>query len=380
MDLQLSYLSFIFHFYIFFRFNLLDDGPSAGVALANILRSLGMIVVGVWTVNRVMTQMTSLERLKEYVEFDDHEAEWDQEEDKNLPQKWPTQGRIEMKDLKVRYREGLPLVLNGLNLTIEPCQKVGIVGRTGSGKSTLMLALMRILEMADEGKEDGFVKIDGANIYKLGLHKVRSALTIIPQDPFLLEGTLRSNIDPFNIYKTEELIKTLQIVEFFSTVQTETLEKLRKDLKGRKQERQIEKKKIELADDELSDEDKLLLPIEQSGSNLSLGQRQLVCIARALVNKPKILLMDEATASVDQKTDEIIQRVIMEEMNETTILTIAHRINTIIGYDKIVVLKQGKKQEEGSPIELLESGGAFSSMVDDCGAGFRAKMLKILNK
>ena len=337
-----------------------------------------MLVMGIWTVNRVMTQMTSLERLKEYVEFEDHEAEWDkQDEDKKLAEQWPKQGRIEMKELKVRYREGLPLVLKGLNLTVEPCQKVGIVGRTGSGKSTLMLALMRILEMADKDKKDGFVKIDGANIYKLGLHKVRRALTIIPQDPFLLEGTLRSNLDPLNVYKTEELIKTLEIVEFFSTVKKETLEKLKKDLKGN--ENHESQKKIELSEDELSDEDKLKLPIEQSGSNLSLGQRQLVCIARALANKPKILLMDEATASVDQKTDEIIQRVIMEEMNQTTILTIAHRINTIIGYDKIVVLKQGKKEEEGSPIELLESGGAFSGMVDDCGTEFRAKMLNILN-
>ena len=336
-----------------------------------------MLVVGVWTGTRVMTQMTSLERLKEYVEFDDHEAEWDQEMDKQLSQEWPKEGRIEMKDLKVRYREGLPLVLNGLNLTIEPCQKVGIVGRTGSGKSTLMLALMRILEMDKESKEDGYVKIDGANIYNLGLHKVRRALTIIPQDPFLLEGTLRSNLDPLNLYKTEELIIALKTVEFFNTVKQETMDKLKKELRDPNNSFQVEKKK--LGRDELSDEEKLYLPIEQSGSNLSLGQRQLVCIARALANKPKILLMDEATASVDQKTDEIIQRVIMEEMNQTTILTIAHRINTIIGYDKIVVLKQGIKEEEGSPVELLEANGSFSSMVDDCGAEFRAKIISLFN-
>ena len=361
-----------------------NDDAAVGVALANIVRTTSILLSWIWTFNRVMNSMTSVERLKEYTEFKDHEAGWVNEEDSKLPSNWPTQGKIEIKNLKARYRKGLPLVINGLNVDIEARQKIGVVGRTGSGKSTLMLALMRILEMAEEGKkEGGHIKIDGADIYGLGLHKVRKALTIIPQDPFLLEGTLRSNLDPVDKHTTEELIEGLTTVEFFSTIKKEEFEALRKKL-AKKSEKERKNRKIDMVDDDgdkdsktpdLTEDELLQLPIEQSGSNLSLGQRQLICIARALVNKPKILLMDEATASVDQKTDEIIQRVIMEEMGETTILTIAHRINTIIGYDKILVMDKGRKAEEGSPRELLELGGIFSGMVDDCGGGLREMVL-----
>ena len=374
----------------FFSFSLIGDGASAGVALTNLMRTLGMLVSGIWTINRVMTTMSSVERIKEYVEFDDHEAEWEvPEEDSKTGEKWPTEGTIEISNLKVRYRDGLPLVLRGLNMKIEANQKVGIVGRTGSGKSTLMLALMRILERPEEEEhQESFIKIDGVDIYRLGLHKLRKMLVIIPQDPFLMEGTLRSNLDPTGSYTSQELIDGLQTVEFFSTVKEnqilslkEKTEKIRNKSQPKIDQtpQKIEKESEENVLSSLTDDQKLLFTIEKSGSNLSLGQRQLVCIARALVNRPKILLMDEATASVDQKTDEIIQRVIMEEMTKTTILTIAHRINTVIGYDKIVVLDHGRKIEEGSPRELMESGGAFSGMVDDCGPSFRSEMLNYLS-
>ena len=338
-----------------------------------------------------MVAMTSVERLRQYIEYGEQEPEWESaDEDSHLASSWPTKGKIEIKNLKVRYRPGLPLVLKGIDIDILPRQKVGILGRTGSGKSTLMLVLARILEIEREEKstespinqnssllslrehdrfdeEGSWIKIDGVNISKLGLHTARRAVTIVPQDPFLLEGTLRSNLDPLDGFKTAELIQSLQKVEFFSTIKNEIMENLKKSLGLR-------------PNAVLTDSQRLQLPIEKAGSNLSLGQRQLICIARALVNTPKILLMDEATASIDQKTDQIIQRVILNEMNETTILTIAHRIDTIIKYDKLVVLDNGRKAEEGSPGELLEDEfGLFSGMVDDCGEEFRAQMIRALD-
>ena len=362
----------------------MGDGASAGVALTNLMRTLGMIVSGIWTINRVMTTMTSVERIKEYVEYDDHEAEWEvPEKDAKAGRDWPLRAKIEIKGLKVKYRDGLPLVLRGLDLVVEPKQKVGIVGRTGSGKSTLILALMRILEMAEEAEKDAFIKIDGVKIHELGLHKLREMLVIIPQDPFLMEGTLRSNLDPNQKFSTEEIVAGLKTVEFFSTVKNEnnSFSEIPNSSRKDGQETSLKTMRNEESSERTSLEDKLLdMRIEKSGSNLSLGQRQLVCIARALINRPKILLMDEATASVDQKTDEIIQRVIMEEMKQTTILTIAHRINTIITYDKIVVLDKGRKIEEGSPRSLIQSGGTFCAMVEDCGPNFKVEMLDVINK
>lgn len=315
----------------------------------------------------IMSAMSSVERLVEYNNYKIHEKPWEViEEDSKYPD-WPRTGDVDIKDLKIRYRKGLDLVIKGVDLRIEEHQKVGIVGRTGSGKSTFMLSLMRILEMAKESR--GYVKISNVDISKIGLHKLRKAITIIPQDPYLFKGTLRSNVDPFDEYSSSDVIEGLNIVEFFSTAKEELFDVLRKDEEEDSEgEKSLLKKKLTMAD-------KLELPIEQRGSNISLGQRQLICIARALIKKPKILLMDEATANIDQRTDEIIQKVISHDMPNTTVITIAHRLNTIIQYDKIVVLEEGKKVEEGNPLELMEKGEIFYQMVEEGGEEFKQKML-----
>ena len=366
------------------------DAPAAGVALSNLIKTSASLVVGTWMLSMFLNSMIGVERLKEYIDCKEHEPAWDlASEDRKLGKNWPKQGKIKITNLSLRYREGLPLVLKALNLTINAGQKVGIVGRTGSGKSTLMLGLMRILEMdsgvaQQPGLKDGGIQIDGVDIYQIGLHRLRRGLTIIPQDPYLFKGTLRTNLDPLNLFRDEQIMEGLTTVKFFSTLKSEVLAYVRAsriENEGEKSNN-IDREGYELLEQPLHPENsltiqqKLDLEIEKAGANLSLGQRQLICIARALVNKPKILLMDEATASVDQKTDEIIQDVIMNEMEGTTIIIIAHRINTIIGYDKIVVLEQGKKGEEGSPKELFEAGGIFYDMVEKCGAEFMQEVIR----
>ena len=358
------------------------DAPAAGVAMSNLVKTSASLVVGTWMLSMFLNSMTGVERLMEYSDDKDEEPAWDvPSEDRKLGPSWPKQGKIKITNLSLRYREGLPLVLKGLNLTINAGQKVGVVGRTGSGKSTLMLGLMRILEMDSKAMQEanlgpGGIQIDGADIYKIGLHKLRRGLTIIPQDPYLFKGTLRTNLDPLNQFTDEQIMEGLTTVKFFSTLKPEILASLAQPKREKEGDGDNNIDGYELLEQPLNSENslttkqKLNLEIEKAGANLSLGQRQLICIATALINKPKILLMDEATASVDQRTDEIIQDVIMNKMEGTTIITIAHRINTIIGYDKIVVLEQGKKAEEGSPKELMEDGGIFYDMVEKCGTDF----------
>ena len=183
---------------------------------------------------------------------------------------------------------------------------------------------------------DGYIEISGQRTSTMGLHKLRKGLTIIPQNPFLLKGTLKENVDPRGLYSTKEIIDSLKKVKFFTTLKEEVfIENLAKkttDSKANKSDTSQLKK------GQLSLEDKLSFEIESSGSNLSLGQRQLICIARAIIKQPKILLMDEATASVDQKTDSIIQEVIAKELSRSTVITIAHRINTIVGFDRVLVM------------------------------------------
>lgn len=323
----------------------------------------------IFFIANMLGKMSSVEKIHEYVKNKNFEKPFELEEDKKH-EDWPKNGKIEVKNLKIRYREKLPLVLNGVNFVVEPMQKVGIVGRTGSGKSTTLLCLMRILEQTEPGSS---INIDGVDISKLGLHKLRKNITIIPQDPYLLQGTLKSNLDPEGLYKDIDVLNSLNQVDFFSTLKEDQFDKIKEE-KANKNNKKLESIESNI---QITEVDKLLLPIEDSGSNLSLGQRQLVCIARALIKKPKILLMDEATANIDQKTDQIIQRVVTFEMPETTVLTIAHRLNTIIQYDKIVVLENGKKAEEGSPVELIKRGGIFSEMVEKGGKNYKEMLLRL---
>ena len=216
----------------------------------------------------------------------------------------------------MKYRPDTEIVLKNLNFNIEGKEKVGIVGRTGSGKSTITLCLFRILE-ATEGK----ILIDNVDISTIGLNLLRNNLTIIPQDPALMEGSLRYNIDPLEKNDDNEIIRVMQKIGFDYII--------KRNKEGLNQE------------------------IAEGGSNLSVGEKQLICITRAILRKSKIIIMDEATASIDYKTEEIIQKAINELLNDSTFITIAHRIKTILGYDKILTLDNGKIVDFDTPKNLL---------------------------
>jgi len=242
---------------------------------------------------------------------------------------WPSRGEIVFKNFSTRYREGLDLVVEKINIHIKGGEKVGVVGRTGAGKSSLTLALFRIIESAS-----GDIFIDGQNISKLGLHTLRSKLAIIPQDPVLFSGNLRMNLDPFETHTDEQLWKALENSHLKTFVS--------------------------------STEKKLEHEVSEGGENLSVGQRQLVCLARALLKKSKILVLDEATAACDIETDSMIQETIRSQFKDCTTFTIAHRLNTIMDSDKIVVMDHGKLVEFDSPSELLKRpDGIFYSIAKD---------------
>ncbi|KAF3420729.1 LOW QUALITY PROTEIN: hypothetical protein E2986_00606 [Frieseomelitta varia] len=277
----------------------------------------------------VETNIVAVERIKEYGETP-QEAVW-KNPDCTPPKEWPVQGRVEFKDYKVRYREGLDFVLCGLSFSVNGGEKVGIVGRTGAGKSSLTLALFRIIEAAD-----GKIIIDDIDIAKLGLHDLRSRLTIIPQDPVLFSGSLRINLDPFNSYSDDEVWRALEHAHLKCFIKTLP--------------------------------NGLLYELSEGGENLSIGQRQLICLARALLRKTKVLILDEATASVDLETDDLIQRTIRQEFKDCTILTIAHRLNTILDSDRVIVLDNGRIVEYDSPESLLHnSTSLFNSIAKDAG-------------
>ncbi|WAQ99709.1 MRP1-like protein [Mya arenaria] len=245
------------------------------------------------------------------------------------PTGWPHTGNVTFKHFSTRYRDGLDLVVKGISCQIKGGERVGIVGRTGAGKSSLMVSIFRLIEAAG-----GDIEIDGVNLSEIGLHDLRSNLTILPQDPVLFCGTLRMNLDPFDHYTEEQIWTALEHSH------------LHKFVSGL--------------------EDGLKHECGEGGQNLSVGQRQMVCLTRSLLRKSKVLVLDEATAAVDMETDELIQRTIREEFKGCTILTIAHRLNTIMDYDKIMVLDKGLIKEFDSPKNLLaDSTSTFYGMAKD---------------
>uniref|UniRef100_A0A8C9NP64 ATP binding cassette subfamily C member 3 n=2 Tax=Serinus canaria TaxID=9135 RepID=A0A8C9NP64_SERCA len=274
------------------------------------------------------TNIVAVERIKEYSETET-EAPWIIE-GKRPPENWPSKGELEFVNYSVRYRKGLDLVLKDLNLQVHGGEKIGIVGRTGAGKSSMTLCLFRILEAVK-----GEIKIDGVKISEIGLHDLRSRLTIIPQDPVLFSGTLRMNLDPFNKYSDEEIWKALELSHLKRFVSNQP----------------------SMLDYECS----------EGGENLSVGQRQLVCLARALLRKTRILILDEATAAIDLETDDLIQMTIRTQFVDCTVLTIAHRLNTIMDYTRVLVLDNGTIAEFDTPANLIAAKGIFYSMAKDAG-------------
>ncbi|XP_064172603.1 multidrug resistance-associated protein 1 [Anguilla rostrata] len=307
------------------------DSLSAGLMGLSISYALQITTSLNWLVrmsSEVETNIVAVERVKEY-DHTEKEAEWTSEPS-TLPPGWPTKGHIHIQNFGLRYREDLELAIRDISVTIQGGEKVGIVGRTGAGKSSLTLGLFRIIE-ASEGQ----ISIDGVNIAELGLHELRSRITIIPQDPVLFSGSLRMNLDPFDAYSDEEVWKALELAHLNSFVS--------------------------------SLPNKLNHECAEGGENLSLGQRQLVCLARALLRKTKVLVLDEATAAVDLETDNLIQSTIRSQFEDCTVLTIAHRLNTIMDYTRVLVLDKGKMAEFDSPASLIAKKGIFYRMAKDSG-------------
>ncbi|KAJ7671586.1 ABC transporter [Mycena polygramma] len=293
----------------------------------------------------VENDMNSVERVLHYANEVEQEAANQIPENKPAAP-WPSKGQIEMKDIVLKYRPGLPAVIKGISMTVKPGEKIGIVGRTGAGKSSIMTALFRLVELTS-----GSIIIDGVDISKVGLGDVRNGLAIIPQDPLLFSGTMRSNLDPFNLADDATLWDALRRAYLVDTTKTT---------------------KIEATDDDAptgsnTPMNKFTLDtvIEDEGQNLSVGQRSLVSLARALVKDAKVLVLDEATASVDYETDRNIQDTITHEFADRTILCIAHRLSTIIAYDRICVMNAGEIAEFDTPAQLFKiEGGIFRTMCE----------------
>jgi len=303
----------------------------AGLVMAYVLQLTGQFQ---WCVRQSVeteTKMTSVERLLHYTDIEP-EGRTQEAEEELPPPDWPRSGAVEFVDYSLRYRPELPLVLRDVSFRVEDRQKVGVVGRTGASKSTLATALFRIAEAVS-----GEILLDGVKIATVPLSVLRSKLTIIPQDPVMFVGTIRSNLDPTSLFTDEQLWRTLEQIHFKDAVSAFP--------------------------------EKLEYGVVENGENLSLGQRQMICIARALLRNSRVILMDEATASVDLETDQLIQRAIRESFQDCTVLTIAHRINTIIDADRVLVMEQGQVAEYEAPSVLLgRPESFFSHLVDETGA------------
>ncbi|KAI3467660.1 hypothetical protein Pfo_024323 [Paulownia fortunei] len=279
----------------------------------------------IWNLCNVENKMISVERILQFTGIPSEAPLLI--EDCRPETDWPLNGRIEVENLHVQYNPVLPRVLKGVTCTFPGKKKIGVVGRTGSGKSTLIQALFRVVEPSE-----GRIVIDGIDISKIGLQDLRSRLSIIPQDPILFQGTLRTNLDPLQEHSDQEMWEVLHKCHFAENVK--------------------------------QDERLLDAPVAEDGGNWSVGQRQLVCLARVLLQRRRILVLDEATASVDTATDNLIQKTIREETNGCTVITVAHRIPTVVDNDLVLVLGEGKVIEYDSPAQLLgDSNSAFSSLV-----------------
>uniref|UniRef100_A0AAQ4Q2F0 ATP-binding cassette, sub-family C (CFTR/MRP), member 2 n=1 Tax=Gasterosteus aculeatus aculeatus TaxID=481459 RepID=A0AAQ4Q2F0_GASAC len=306
------------------------DSLDSGLVGLSISYALNVTQTLNWLVrmtSELENNIVAVERVSEYSGLE-NEAKW--VTDTRPPEKWPEQGRLQFDNYKVRYRPGLDLVLHGITCDINSTEKIGIVGRTGAGKSSLTNCLFRIIEAAE-----GRILIDDVDISTIGLHDLRNRLTIIPQDPVLFSGTLRMNLDPFDKFSDEEIWRVLELSHL-------------KDYAAGLQEG-------------------LQHEVAEGGENLSVGQRQLLCLARALLRRTRILILDEATAAVDLETDDLIQNTIRKEFSHCTVLTIAHRLHSIMDSSRVMVLDAGRIVEFDSPSNLLQKHGHFYAMAKDAG-------------
>ncbi|KAK3094622.1 hypothetical protein FSP39_004144, partial [Pinctada imbricata] len=303
------------------------NGADVGLSLTYSMQIIYSLNFVIQAVSELEMNIVSAERVEEYAVLRS-EADW------IIPSRrphisWPETGNIKFKDYTTRYRPGLDLVLKGISCNIKDGEKIGIVGRTGAGKSSMTLSLFRLIEAAGGG-----IDIDNVRISDLGLHDLRSKVTILPQDPILFSGPLKQNLDPLEIFSDSDMWLAIERAHLKPYIMTQPAQ--------------------------------LNMECGEGGSNFSVGQRQLVCLARTLLHKTKVLILDEATAAVDIETDELIQETIRTEFSECTVLTIAHRLNTVMDYDRIMVLDKGLIVEFDSPKELLsKTNGVFYGMAKD---------------
>jgi ATP-binding cassette subfamily C (CFTR/MRP) protein 1 len=301
------------------------DPASVALGLSYCLTLTALFQWGVRQSAETEIFMTSAERIDEYSHIPPEQGFY--KDQLEPPINWPIQGKIEFKNYKLKYREELEPVLKGINLTILPQNKIGIIGRTGAGKSSIFQALFRL---TDKSTIDGQILIDGIDINKISLNHLRSILNIIPQSPVLFSNTLRYNLDPFKHYTDQQLWNVLEDVQL--------------------------KTKIEKL------EDKLNIQIAEYGNNFSVGECQLICVARAILKQTQILLIDEATAHVDNKTDQLIQQILRDKFKNQTIITIAHRLNTIMDNDIIIVIDDGIILDYGTPTQIINKQ---NKLIDD---------------
>lgn len=337
------------------RFNV---SPSiSGLVLSYILAIAQMLQFTVRQLAEVENNMNATERVHYYGTELEEEAPLHLTE---VSSSWPEKGRIVFNDTKMRYRDGLPLVLKGLSMDVRGGERIGIVGRTGAGKSSIMSALFRLTELSG-----GTIHIDDIDISTVGLHDLRSRLAIIPQDPALFRGTIRTNLDPFNEHSDLELWSALRKAYLISD------ETLGPDADGLNSEPGTGTTTPATgSDSKPRPTNRLTLesPVDEEGLNFSLGQRQLMALARALVRDARIIVCDEATSSVDFETDQKIQRTMAQGFHGKTLLCIAHRLRTIIHYDRICVMDQGQIAEMDSPVALWDrTDGIFRAMCDRSG-------------
>ncbi|XP_015788147.1 multidrug resistance-associated protein 4-like isoform X1 [Tetranychus urticae] len=317
-------------------------GGEVGFITSTLLSVFGSLQYGIRLTAEFETNMISVERVLEYGRLP-LEPSWDTIKAGLLPKTWPNLADMEFKNVYLTYPGSIKPVLKNLNFTVSSGEKIGIVGRTGAGKSSLISVLFRLTEF------DGSVIIDGIDIKQLGLHDLRNKISIIPQDPILFTGTIRSNLDPLAEYSDDFIWSTLKTVNLARTIEC---------MPGG-----------------------LDAIVTQGGSNLSLGQRQLLCLIRALLQRNKIMILDEATSNMDHQTDTLIQETIRAEFKDCTVLTVAHRLNTIIDMDKILLIDAGQVLEYGEPYLLLkQETGHFKSLVSKTGSSYSNMLFKAAQK
>ncbi|KAJ2668659.1 ABC transporter C member 13 [Coemansia sp. RSA 1085] len=314
-----------------------DVALSALSQLANFPLSTPAITSDCQTLSKFMAYTECLEK------EDDHFKNVE------LPKNWPAEGKISVHNYSMRYHQELKPVLHNLTFDIKSREKVGVVGRTGAGKSSLSQALIRLVE-----PDSGSIEIDGVNISTIGLHDLRSQISIVPQDPVLFEGTVRENLDPDNKYSDDEIWQALKKARIDHLMEKAT---------------GVYTPAVNI--DSIADTEGPWIAgiglnkwVEADGRNFSLGQRQLLCLCRALLWRRGILILDEATANVDSETDELMQNIIRKEFADCTVITIAHRLNTIMDSDRVLVMDQGQIVEFGKPDVLLsQKNSRFSQLV-----------------